>query len=57
MFVQYSNILCGVIRGALSMVQLVVTCEYLSCELKGGNDTEIRVTLQETLQETGPQDD
>jgi hypothetical protein len=54
---KYSNILCGVIRGALAMVQLQVRCEYISCELTGHIESEIRVTFLEVQQEVGPQED
>jgi len=47
----YDNILCGVIRGALNMVNLVVECAFVSSELKGGTESEIRVTLKEVVQE------
>ncbi len=41
----YSNILCGVLRGALNMVQMVVTCRLVRSELKGDPVSEIQVTL------------
>jgi hypothetical protein len=54
---KYSNILCGVIRGALNMVRLSVTCEYVQSELTGGKESEIRVTLVEMLHEAYQDDD
>ena len=48
---RYSNILCGVIRGALEMVSLRVTCTFTKDALNGDDATEIRVALQEVLQE------
>jgi len=48
---EYGNLLCGVIRGALYQVQLVVECAYLKSELKGHSESEIRVTLKEVLRE------
>ena len=54
---KYSNILCGVIRGALNMVRLSVECDYVKSELTGGKESEIRVTLKETLQEVYQDDD
>jgi len=53
---QYGNMLCGVIRGALQMIQLVVECQYVKSELSGHSESEIRVTLKEILQEA-PVDD
>jgi len=54
---QYGNILCGVIRGALQMIQLVVDCQYVRSELTGASESEIRVTLKEILQETPVEED
>ncbi len=48
---RYSNILCGVIRGALEMVSLRVTCTFVKDALAGDDGTEIRVTLQDVLGE------
>ena len=48
---RYSNILCGVIRGALEMVSLRVTCAFVKDVLAGDDGAEIRVTLQEVLGE------
>jgi trafficking protein particle complex subunit 3 len=48
---KYSNLLCGVIRGALHMLHLVVECELVASELTGGSVTEIQVKLKEKLQE------
>ena len=48
---RYSNILCGVIRGALEMVSLRVTCAFVKDVLCGDDVTEIRVSLQEVLAE------
>ncbi|GAB5364576.1 hypothetical protein AAMO2058_000982000 [Amorphochlora amoebiformis] len=47
----YSNLLCGVIRGALHMVQMVVTTELRKSELKGDPVSEIYVTLKQHLAE------
>jgi len=46
---QYSNLLCGVIRGALEMVQLRVECKCKQCPLRGDEVTEIKVKLLEIL--------
>lgn len=48
----YCNILCGVIRGALHMVRMVVKCRYIKSELKGANSSEIQVTLIEVIEES-----
>jgi trafficking protein particle complex subunit 3 len=45
----YSNILCGVIRGALEMVNMKVECKFVRDRLKGDEANEIRVTLNEIL--------
>ena len=42
---KYCNLLCGVIRGALEMVNLRVECDYKRCVLWGDDATEIRVRL------------
>jgi hypothetical protein len=46
----YGNLLCGVIRGALEMVQLGVDCVFVSDVLKGDENSEIEVTLREVIQ-------
>lgn len=38
----YGNILCGVIKGALEMVQLNVDCYYKKDVLRGEDATELR---------------
>ncbi|KAJ1422547.1 putative transport protein particle component Bet3 [Ochromonadaceae sp. CCMP2298] len=43
---QYCNILCGVIKGALEMVQLQVVCSFLKDTLKGDDTSEMRVELK-----------
>jgi len=48
---QYSNLLCGVIRGALAMVNLIVECTYVQSELKG-EVCEIRIVLKEIVKES-----
>jgi len=50
----YSNILCGVIRGALEMVQMSVECKFVRCVLHGDDVSEIKVTLKEILTEEIP---
>ena len=43
---QYCNILCGVIKGALEMVQLQVVCNFVRDTLKGDEVSEMRVELK-----------
>mmetsp|Transcript_32168 Transcript_32168/g.54247 ORF Transcript_32168/g.54247 Transcript_32168/m.54247 type:complete len:189 (-) Transcript_32168:115-681(-) len=43
---QYCNILCGVVKGALEMVQLQVVCTFVKDILKGDDVTEMRVELK-----------
>jgi len=45
----YSNLLCGVIRGALEMVQMRVESKIKKCPLRGDEVTEIKVKLLEIL--------
>lgn len=49
--VWYSNVLCGVIKGALEMVQMEVDARFVRCTLRGEDLNEIRVTLLQVLQE------
>lgn len=42
----YCNMLCGVVRGALEMVQLNVECRYIRDTLKGDEVSEMRVELK-----------
>ena len=54
----YSNLLCGVIRGALEMVQIRVECHFSADALRAGDDsTEIRVVFKEFLSEATPIND
>ena len=46
---KYSNLYCGVIRGALEMVNLKVECNIVRDTLKGDELNEIRVDLKEVL--------
>ena len=50
----YCNVLCGVLRGALEMVQLSVECTYERCVLRGDDVSEIKVVLKEVLVDAIP---
>lgn len=47
----YSNVICGVIRGALEMVNMKVECRFVRCRLRGDEQNEIVVCLHEILVE------
>lgn len=50
----YSNILCGVLKGALEMVQLDCDVWFVSDVLKGDSQTEIRIKLNKILKDEIP---
>ncbi|CAM9584967.1 unnamed protein product [Phaeothamnion confervicola] len=52
----YSNILCGVIRGALEMVQMKVECRCVRDVLRGDDVNEIRVELKEVIADVMDED-
>jgi hypothetical protein len=53
----YSNIVCGVVRGSLEMVQFKVQCRFGSDTLQGADVSEVHVVLTEVLAEMPPNDE
>ena len=53
----YSNVLCGVIRGALEMVNMRVTCYFKKDILRGHDCSEIRVELKEIIKDKYEEDE
>ncbi|KAL1517430.1 hypothetical protein ABEB36_001195 [Hypothenemus hampei] len=51
---KYCNMICGVIRGALEMVQLDVQSWIVQDQLKGDQNTEIRVKFIRRLEDAMP---
>jgi len=48
---EYSNVICGALTGALRMVRLNVSCTVTQDELKGASESAIKVTLVEVMTE------
>ena len=53
----YLQMLCGVIRGALEMIQMSVECKVLKCISLGDKNTEIRVKLLRIIDDELPPSD
>jgi hypothetical protein len=53
----YSNILCGVIRGALEMVNMKVNAYFRKDILRGHDCTELRVELKEIVKDKYEEDE
>jgi hypothetical protein len=53
----YSNILCGVLRGALEMVHIQVEAHFVTDVLRGNETTEIRISFIRHLEDELPEDD
>eukprot|EP01089_Gocevia_fonbrunei_P020959 TRINITY_DN7940_c0_g1_i1.p1 TRINITY_DN7940_c0_g1~~TRINITY_DN7940_c0_g1_i1.p1 ORF type:complete len:139 (+),score=22.33 TRINITY_DN7940_c0_g1_i1:112-528(+) len=50
----YSNLLCGVIRGSLEMIQVKVTCKQTKCPLRGDEATELHVEYKGLIDDEVP---
>ena len=53
----YSNILCGVIRGALESINIKVECYYEKDTLKGNDTNEIKVKFIEVIEEKNAEEE
>eukprot|EP00934_Nitzschia_sp_Nitz4_P003404 Nitzschia sp. Nitz4//scaffold160_size51814//31136//31798//NITZ4_006914-RA/size51814-processed-gene-0.54-mRNA-1//1//CDS//3329537857//3394//frame0 len=53
---EYNNLYCGVVRGALEMLQYKVQCTFVQSPLRGDETHEIRVELLQVLQDGAGED-
>lgn len=53
----FSNVLCGVIRGCLEMINLQVEARFVADRLRGDETTEIHVKLLKVMEEEQPVND
>ena len=47
----YSNIICGIIRGALEISGFEVKCEFVKDKMKGDEINDLKITLVKIIQE------
>ena len=47
---EYSQLLAGMVRGMLEMLQFEVSCKITNSVLRGGDTNEMRVELKQILQ-------
>mmetsp|Transcript_17447 Transcript_17447/g.21308 ORF Transcript_17447/g.21308 Transcript_17447/m.21308 type:complete len:218 (-) Transcript_17447:38-691(-) len=53
---KYSNVYCGVIRGALEQINMKVECDFVRDVLRGHDVNEIKVELKEIMSDGAGQD-
>jgi hypothetical protein len=53
----YSNIICGVLVGALSAIKLNVKCKFVQDRLHGHSANEIRLALLSIADDEAPPED